>query len=64
MSEPFDLNLLLYAAIGIGLLAVLVYAGRQFIAGLQEAKREHDARMKAAAGQPQDAAAQVVRRRQ
>lgn len=64
MDEPFNLNTLLYAAIAVGLLVVLVYAGRQFVAGLQEAKREHDARAKAREEQPQDAAAQVVRRRE
>lgn len=63
MDEPFNLNILLYAAIGVGLLVVLIYAGRQFVAGLKEAKREHDARARAAAEQPQDAASQVVRRR-
>jgi hypothetical protein len=63
MDEPFNLSILLYVAIAIGLLVVLTYAGLQFVAGLKEAKREHDARSRAQAEQPQDAAAQVVRRR-
>jgi len=58
------LNTLLYVAIGVFLLAVLIYAGRQFIAGLMEAKREHDARAPDRDGAaPPRAAEQVVRRR-
>jgi len=44
---------------------VLIYAGRQFMAGVMEAKREHDARARAehAPTTPTSAAEQVVRRR-
>ena len=54
-------------AIGIALAAVLIYAGRQFMAGVMEAKREHDARARSDAERapttPTSAAEQVVRRR-
>lgn len=57
----------LYVAIGIGLAVVLIYAGRQFMAGVMEAKREHDARARSDAEHAPttapSAAEQVVRRR-
>ena len=65
MQMDDQLTTLLYVAIGIGLLVVLIYAGRQFFAGIMEAKREHDARAQAEQKTPgaSNAAEQVVRRR-
>jgi hypothetical protein len=65
MQIDDSLTAVLYVAIGIGLVVVLIYAGRQFVAGIMEAKREHDARAQARPGDSKtsSAAEQVVRRR-
>jgi hypothetical protein len=61
MDESLDL--LLYTAIGAGLGIVLVVAGRQFVAGLLEARREMAARRRRP-DEPRSAAERVVQRRQ
>lgn len=61
MDESVDL--LLYTAIGAGLGIVVVVAGRQFVAGLLEARREMAARRRRP-DEPRSAAERVVQRRQ